>query len=63
MAKSTTSPLAPKNDEVLVKVDTSAAVSTTPASAKEKNAKKKEAEAKKKEMKKNFNEAHVDYGD
>ena len=50
LAKSTTSPLAPKNDEVLVKVDTSAAVSTTPASAKEKNAKKKEAEASGKDM-------------
>lgn len=50
LAKATTSPLAPKNDEVLVKVDTSAVVSTTPASAKEKNAKKKEAEASGKDM-------------
>jgi tricorn protease len=49
LAKATTSPLAPKNDEVMVKVDTSV-TSTTPAAAKEKNAKKKEAEAEGKEM-------------
>ena len=46
LAKATVSPLAPKNDEVLIKVDSSTIVATTPAAAKEKNAKKKEAESK-----------------
>ena len=41
LAKATVSPLAPKNDEVLIKIDSSTIVATTPAAAKEKNAKKK----------------------
>lgn len=45
LSKATPSPLAPKNDEVLIKADTSTIVSTTPAAAKEKNTKKKEEEA------------------